>query len=218
MNGRNMIQTMPGGDPLKFQKNRVLNYGNPEDFDQPLYDRMGYPAAGVSSLSFFSIPNGQSTSLVTAGAVAARSKTYRDTNLSTAGQLSGNGFVIEGLSVAYIHEDEGEVANPTDRDKLRNGGWCEFKVGDKLVLRCPLVSLPELNPIVIGSTTATTTTMIGSVGGGSYLHPIKRLKVPVPIPSNQFFTFVMYWDGGTVTVTKQVDILLMLHGYNRRPS
>lgn len=207
----------PQNQIRRAQQGMTVNYGAPTVFDQPLYDRVNFPAAGTTAqLNFFSTQFGATATLIRAGATGSFQKTKRDTNLTTSGQVSGKTYVVGAISVAYIHEDEGEVTNPTDRDKLRNGGWCEFKIGDGLVFELPLVYVPEMNPIVIGSTTVTNTTMLGSVGGGSLMFPRLKFRQPVTIPPNQSFTFNMNWDG-TVALTKAIDIQVYLHSVQLRP-
>lgn len=213
---------MPGytqnRDPLGPRSLRTQNFMNPEDLWQPLYDRGNYGAAGQASVSFFTIPVGGTSTLIQAGAAgAAIVKTKQHTNLETAGVIPTKMFQFVGISMAFIHEDEGEVANPTDRDRLRSGGYLLFKVGDKEILCAPLLLIPELNPNIIGSTTANATTLIGAAGGGGAGTGMYPFEVPIRLEPNQNFNATMYW-GGTVTTTKDVDILLVLHGFMRRPT
>jgi len=85
---------MVPADPLKAQGYRTQRAELPEDLWQPLYDSVNYPAAGSSQLSYFSIPRGQSATLITAGAAAAKTKTYRDTNMENANVVPTKMFEI----------------------------------------------------------------------------------------------------------------------------
>ena len=66
---------------------------------EPLYDSVLYPAAGATLLSFFILPLGQGVSVFQTAA-GVLPKTYADTNMQLAGQLSaGYYFKILGYSV-----------------------------------------------------------------------------------------------------------------------
>lgn len=81
---RGFGQVGPVRDPLAAQGFRTQRAEFPEDLWQPLYDRANYAAAGQSSLSFFSVPRGQSATLITLATAAAKIKTYRDTNMENS--------------------------------------------------------------------------------------------------------------------------------------
>lgn len=200
----------------KIKKNMVLNYNVQEQFDQALYDTVNYPAAGTGSLSFFANPVGTTVTLIRAGATGSFAKTKRDTNLTTNGMVSGQLYFVDALSLAYRHEDEGEALNPADRDKIRMGSWIEFKIGSKLIFEMPTYMIPELNPILAASTTVTATSVVASVGGGGQASRFKFANA-IPIPPNQSFTLTMNFDG-TVATTKAVDVAVILHAQQRRPS
>jgi hypothetical protein len=212
---------MPGGnvptDPLKAQGYRTQRAELPEDLWQPLYDRVNYPAAGSSQLSFFSVSRGQSATLIRAGATGTFTKTYRDTNMENANVVPTKMFKFVGISLAYVHEDEGEAANPIDRDKIRSGGYLHFRIVDKDILYLPLVFIPEANPNTIAATTATATTIIGAAGGGGANVPMYKLPIPITLNPYENFTVTLDFDG-TVTTTKAVDIYVCLQGFMRRPT
>ena len=200
----------------KIVRNQVLNYNAQEQFDQALYDTAHYPAAGTGSLSFFSNPVGTTVTLIRAGAAGSFAKTKRDTNLTTNGMVSGQLYFVDGLSFALRHEDEGEALNASDRDKIRMGSWLEFKIGSKLIFEMPSYMIPELNPISAAATSVTATSILASVGGGGHSSRFKFANA-IPIPPNQSFTLTMNFDG-TVTTTKAVDVAVILHAQQRRPS
>ena len=180
-------------------------------------DRVNYAAAGASELSFFSTVRGQSTTLIRAGATGTFNKTYRDTNMENANVVPTKMFKFVGITLAFVHEDEGEVANPTDRDKIRSGGYLHFRIVDKDILYLPLVFLPEANRNIIGGTTATNTTILGAAGGGGSNVPMYKLPIPVTLNPYETFTVKIMFDG-TVTTTKAVDVYLALQGFMRRPT
>ncbi len=202
-------------DPLALQNFNPLNTGNPEDFGQNLYDRVNYAAAGAASLQFFKKPIGDSVTLIQAGAATTVVKSYRDTNMQTAGIISNQAFLLMGISLGFVHEDEAEPANPTDRDKIRSGGYLHFKVESKDILYEPLIGIPEMNPYAIASTTVTATTILGTRGGGGQL--MKKFPVPISLVSFTSITAEIVFSG-TVTTTKAVDIYWIFHSYMRRPS
>jgi len=203
-------------DPLNMSGYRTQKPGSPEDFYQPLFDRVNYAAAGTSECNFFSAPLGASVTLIRAGATGTFNKTNRDTNIETPNVVPGKEFKIMGLSVGFVHEDEGEKANPIDRDKIRNGGYIKWMMGDKLIMTVPLMLLPESNPNVIASTTANDTTVLGAAGGGGPGTKMYSLGVPITLAPFQAFTIKAIFDG-TVTTAKAVDIYMFLHAYMRRP-
>jgi len=122
-----------------------------------------------------------------------------------------------GISIGFAHEDEGEAANASDRDKIRTGGYFHFRIVDKDILYLPLVCIPEVNPISAVATTATSTTIIACAGGGGQNVPMYRLPVPITLEPYQNFLVEMLFDG-TVTTTKAVDVILILQGFMRRPT
>lgn len=75
-------------DPTRYRANKP---GELEMITQPLYDYQNYPAAGVTSLTFFQNPIGQS------------SKTSEDTNLTIGGQLPNpQKFTITAVSIDFL--------------------------------------------------------------------------------------------------------------------
>ncbi len=204
-------------DPLNAQGYRTQRPEMPEDLNQPLYDRVHYPAAGSNELPFFSNPRGTSVTLIQAGAATTVSKSYRDTNMENSGVVPSKMHKISGISIGFVHEDEGEPANPHDREKIRSGGYLQLRIIDKDILIVPLIMIPELNPNVIGATTATTTTIIGNAGGGGLGAKMYQFSIPITLNPNENFSVKMNFTG-TVTTTKAVDIYCFLHSIMRRPS
>ncbi len=205
-------------DPLQLGRFRTQRAENPEDYGQPLYDRVNYPAAGSASIVMFSQPKGSlATLIVNATGTANTPKSARDTNMDTASVVPMKAYLVSGISLAYIHLTEGVVTNPNDRDKLRGNGWLQFKVGDKEILVAPMVLIPEVNPIMIAATTANNVSIDGQAAGG-YGLPYYKFAVPIALMPNQNFSVTLNWPGAACTITNTIDIYCFLHAAMRRPS
>ena len=77
-------------DLQALENYRINRAGEVEGIWNPLYDYQNYAAAGQTSLSFFQIPIGQS------------SKTRKDTNMVSAGQLpKPQEFLVTGIEVMF---------------------------------------------------------------------------------------------------------------------
>jgi len=122
-----------------------------------------------------------------------------------------------GISIGFRHEDEGEPANASDRDKIRMGCYFKFRIVDKDILFLPMSCLPEVNPFVIASTTVTATTILGAAGGGGQNVPMYKLPIPITLNPYENFNVELNFDG-TVTTTKAVDVQVVLQGFMRRPT
>ena len=147
--------------------------------------------------------------MITFAASAAKTKTYRDTNIDNANVVPTKLFKFVGMSVAFCHQTEGIPDNPIDRDKIRNGGYFTFRIVDKDILHLPMLSIPEMNPFVIG------TSLCGAAVGlyqGVY-------RFPVPITLNPYENFSVSLDFDTsITVNNPVDIYVIMHAFMRRPT
>lgn len=205
-------------DPLKAQGFRTQRAESPEDLFQPLYDRVHYPIAGINQMSFFSVPQGQTATIIrNAAAVAGTVKGYLETNMQNANVVPTKLFKFVGITLAYVFGTEGLTTNPVDRDKVRTGGYLQFRIVDKDLLFLPLVAIPEANPIVGVSTTANASTMVAQAGGGGYGVPM--YKLPIPITLNPYENFSLTLNFPTLSTTTTVmDIYVILQGYMRRPT
>ncbi|MBT9168126.1 MAG: hypothetical protein DDT19_01471 [Syntrophomonadaceae bacterium] len=208
-------------DPLRAQGFRTQRAELPEDLWQPLYDRVNYAATGTPELSFFSVVRGQSAPLIRAGVIGTFSKTFRDTNMENANVVPTKMFKFVGISLAYCHQIEGDIANPADRDRIRSGGFLRFRIVDKDILILPLVTFPEVNPFAVGATsttvTAATSSMLGAAGGGGSNVPMYKLPIPITLNPFENFAVTISLDG-IVTTTRPVDVYCILQGFMRRPT
>ncbi len=206
-------------DPLKAQGFRTQRAELPEDLWQPLYDRVNYPNVGATSLSFFSTPRGQSATLITGvGAAAAKIKDFRDTNMENANVVPTKMFKFMGVSLGLINQVPGAVANGADRDRLRYNAYFKFRIVDKDLLYLPLIAIPEVNPLVVGSTTATNSTILSAIGGGG----TPMYKFPIPITLNPYENFTVEIDLSAAVAladaTSSMDVYVILQGFMRRPT
>lgn len=211
----NMVRA---SDPMKAQNYRTQRAELPEDLWQPLYDRVNYPAAGTSSLSFFSQSRGQSATLlntVAAGVwtAASKVKTFRDTNIENSNVVPTKMFKIVGVSVGFLHANQNNTDVSRDREILRGGAYLQFRIVDKDIIFLPLITIPELNPVI--STTANSVN--ATAGGGGQNVPMYKFPIPITINPYENFTVTMTVDNSPA-ITQTLDIYLMLHAYMRRPT
>ncbi len=206
------------GDPMKAQAYRTQRAELPEDLWQPLYDRVNYPAAGTSALGFFSSSRGQSATLlstVTAGVwtAATKVKSFRDTNIENSNVVPTKMFKIVGVSVAFLHANQNDGNVTRDREIIRGGSFLQFRIVDKDIIFLPLVTIPEMNPVV--STTGNNVN--GTAGGGGQNVPMYKFPIPITINPYENFTIQMTSDNSP-PISQTMDIYMMLHAYMRRPT
>lgn len=206
-------------DPLKAQQYRTQRAENPEDLWQPLYDRVNVAATTTvaTPISFFGTPKGQSATLITGtAAAAAKSKTYRDTNMENSGVVPTKLFKFTGISLAFVHRYRSGAnsdGNAADRAMILDGGYLQVRIVDKDLLFLPLLAIPVLDPIAGVSGTSNFAT---NPGGGA---GVAMYKLPIPITLNPFenFSVTMNFDG-TITTSYSVDMYVFLQGFMRRPT
>jgi hypothetical protein len=93
------------------------------------------------------------------------------------------------------------------------GGYLKFRIVDKDILYLPLSSIPEINPFVVATTTAT----LGTAGGGGA--NVSMYVFPIPITINPYENFVVEMNfTGVLALNTATDILMMLQSYMRRPT
>lgn len=206
------------GDPMKAQAYRTQRAELPEDLWQPLYDRVNYPAAGTSALGFFSSSRGQSATLLSTVAAgvwtaATKVKSFRDTNIENSNVVPTKMFKIVGVSVAFLHANQNDGNVTRDREIIRGGSFLQFRIVDKDIIFLPLVTIPEMNPVV--STTGNNVN--GTAGGGGQNVPMYKFPIPITINPYENFTIQMTSDNSP-PISQTMDIYMMLHAYMRRPT
>lgn len=204
-------------DPINAQGFRTQRAELPEDLWQPLYDRVNISTAVPSSLGFFATSKGQSATLITGTAAAAKVKTFRDTNIENSNVVPTKMFKIVGVSVGYVHSDPDGAGNSQDRSLIRNGGYLQLRIVDKDILFLPLVFIPETNPIISTATTVNATTINSEAGGGGQNVPMYKFPVHITLNPYENFTASVNFDG-TITVGATLDMYLIFHAYMRRPT
>ena len=173
-----------------------------------MYDRCHF-VTGTTQLAFFAVQRGGTATLVTFAASAAKTKTYRDTNIDNANVVPTKLFKFVGMSIAFCSENEDHLNNSLDRNKIRNGGYFTFRIVDKDILHLPMIAIPEVNPIIFG--TAPTGCAVGLYQG--------IYRFPVPITLNPYENFSVTLDFDTsITVTSAHDIYVIMHAFMRRPT
>jgi hypothetical protein len=184
---------------------------------EPLYDTVLYPAAGAALLSFFILPLGQGVSVfqTPAGVVA---KTYADTNMQLAGQLSaGYYFKLLGFSVQPSFD-----VTDADLHGIWNGGVFTFTSLAKDFLKVPLRKIPQSN---------------GPMGSGASMNSsgyplLKNIysigNQPLDIGPSQSFGATLQWfsllphaattaDGANGGHTAGLPFTVYLDGFKYRP-
>jgi hypothetical protein len=207
-------------DPMKSQEYRTQRSELPEDLWQPLYDRVNYAVAGASQLSFFSVPKGQSATLLTTYTAAtftylsgAKSKTYRDTNIENSNVVPTKLFKTVGISWGMFHSVLNAAGNASDREVIRQGGFLQFRIVDKDIIFLPLSLIPEVNPMVA----STANSINGYAGGGGQNVPMYKFPIPITLNPYENFLVTMQFDFSPVPTTT-LDVQCVLHAYMRRPT
>lgn len=204
-------------DPLRAQDWRTQRPEMPEDLWQPLYDRVNVATTVPSNVAFFSVPKGQSATLITGTSAGTKSKTYRDTNLESAGVSPTKMYNIIGCSLTIVHGSKTNATNQADRELLLEGGYLHVRIVDKDILFLPLTQLPLVNPIQSVATTANATSMIATnPGGGSGIF-MYRLPLKATINPYENFLVEMVFDG-TITLTNTLDVQFTFQSFLRRPT
>ena len=193
---------------------QVLDNMRPEDLAQPLYDRGHLATTVPSTLSLFSIPIGQSATLIRQSTAAAVTKTRRDTNMEQAGFIATRAYQINGLAIAIVHLTREAATNAIDREYIRDGGWLRFTVAAKTILEIPLLQIPLMNDQVAASTTATNTTINAYAGPKASMW---RFNPAVTMKATTNFNVELSFDG-TITLNNEADIQLFMFAGMRRPT
>jgi hypothetical protein len=213
------VMRRAGRDPMQSQEYRTQRSELPEDLWQPLYDRVNYPAGGTGQLSFFAVPKGQSATLLSTFAApatwtaAAKSKTFRDTNIENSNVVPTKLFKTVGMSWGMFHSVINSANAGNDREVLRGGGYFQFRIVDKDIIFLPLSLIPEVNPIV----TSTVNAANMYAGGGGMNVPMYKFPIPITLNPYENFTTLMIFDNSPA-VNATLDVQCVLHAYMRRPT
>ena len=201
--------------PAVSAANLVLDRGRPEDFGQPLYDRIGVDTTVPTTANFFSVPIGQASTLIRMATAASVIKTRRDTNLEQAGFIATRAHEVRGLAFAIIHADRDAATNAQDRAFVVDGGWLKFTVaGSKTILEIPMIAIPIVNDFVSVATTATATNVNALTGPKA---PMFKLNPHIALEATTNFSVELSWDG-TITLSNALDVQLFMFGGMRRPT
>jgi len=134
----------------EFNHGAAVDWNSKEAIADQLYDTRTYAAAGQTALSFFQVAEGDGASVFGAGP-----KTYEDTNMQTAGQMTrGEAFLVQAVALRFysgvaLVQDDITAAAPAALDSPANDemefwskGWLEFDVLNKNQVRLPLSNFP----------------------------------------------------------------------------
>jgi len=206
-------------DPIRAQSYKTQRGDSPEDLWQPLYDRVNVATTVPTSLGFFSLPQGQSATLIAATAGATVVKSYRDTNMQNANVVPTKLFKFVGISIGFVQvpTSAAHATNALDRDLVIQGGYMQFKIVDKDILYAPLMTLPVMNPYAAAATTANNVNFLASNPGGGQGNLMYKLPIPITLNPYENFQVILYWTQ-TTTLTTTCDLYVFLHGFMRRPT
>lgn len=210
--------------PSSFQAAApVLRTDDREYFRQPLYDRVNLPVSLSGDVSFFTVPNGGSATLIRFGGTATVNKTYRDTNLPSQNQDPNRDYAVYGCAIGLVPASHTVTAATAatirvDKDNIKENGSLVVKVsGNKEILRIPLIGIPELNAESAVASTATGSTVFGGPIGSRYgFYPLTtRRGQPMLITKGTILQVTMTFDG-TTTLTQSFDAVLWIDSDQRR--
>lgn len=173
--------------PEDFAAYRVTNTNFSEIIRQPLYDYQLLPGAGSQRLTFFQQPIGQGVTTAL-GATVGSIKTFSDTNMTLASQLSsGFQFLVEALEVQFYPGSVATVnvytpatitffatvaaatvgAQMNDTNTFYQGGLLELNVLSKNYLRMtPLINFVPQRSFDLSATIASNSATTAEVGAG----------------------------------------------------
>lgn len=190
----------------------------------PLFDSVGYPAAGSLQVTFFTSPIGQGT---TTAPGAAGTKTLADTNLYSAGQLTkGNEFYMTGQEFMFypgLDAARSPVAFANAGDYLNDtmdvgkSGVVTLQVGSnrQYIQDGPLMLFPPNARLAVAaaygySNTAGTNTMAETNYAVWAGEPYEI--TPIYIEANQGFQEFVQWPA-LVTVSATARLWSRMRGY-----
>lgn len=204
-----MLKAMSFQELQAYQVNRK---NQPEAIVQPLYDSSAYAAAGQTSLSFFQVPQGQS------------SKTIADTNMETAGTLPNpKSFLIQAIEIAFFSGvtpgtfgAQAAANYVNDMNAFYKSGHFQLFIGSKPYLdEAPLGVFPPTWGLGVSGALADTTT-----AGADKQSMIQYSRVvgstytitPIYLESQQNFKVTLDWPTAVAmpsTVAGRVVVRLL---------
>lgn len=216
------MRTIPSRQNLaKYNVNRP----GWEAIRQSLYDFQAYAAAGHSTLTFFAVPNGQS------------SKTLSDTNMTLAGQLpAAQEFLVNSIEVVFfptvpvVAADNpaaygaGAIANAVnDVYKFYRTGNLTFTIGSKPYLQeAPLGRFPAKTQFDIKAALSQAGEVADKQGRIAFAQSVGRPYLLSPadlrLTSSQNFTVSLNWPEGVQTVVNPGRVGVILDGILYRRS
>ncbi len=155
--------------------------------------------------------------MITGVTAAAKNKTFRDTNMETSSVVPTKMFKFIGISLAVIHSVKTASTNANDRQLLLEGGYIQFRIVDKDLLFLPLLNFPVLNPISAVATTDNAVSITAQNSGGGEGTFMYRLPINITLNPYENFTVACKFDG-TITLANTVDLIVVLQGFQRRPT
>ena len=204
-----------------WEKYAVNRRGQYEVLKQPLYDYQAYAAAGQTSLTFFTIPNGQG------------GKTLADTNMEAAGQMPNpKRFLIRGIEIQFfpgtLLPSNAPVGVATI-DSFVNDvwevfssvAWLELYIGSKAYVQIPLNMAPPVNRLDgwagMSDNAPTATSLFTRTSYASAAGTPFALDPPLILEPTQNFRVTLNWPT-VVAITNAGRIGIHLKGLLYRQS
>lgn len=179
---------------LPPNQNRSRLRGVDKVLKNPLYDYQTYAAAGQTSLTFFSVPNGQG------------GKTLADTNMKIAGSLPvGEAATIQFIDVMFwpgnAVNGSGAIAtsglNWQDVYTVAKSGFLRFVIGNtEFCVDGPLGMFPSITRLAGSAAMADATTAAAALHSQIDYASFAGMRYQIPpqgIESNQSFAVTLNW-------------------------
>lgn len=218
----------PGGyiANIKDLVNFQVNWDQWEAIKQSLFDSASYPAAGVTSLNFFAVQQGQGTGF------GGGSKTLSDTNMVLGSMLPANQmFLISEIEVTCqtttptVTAQMPAVFGGQAAAQLVNDAYIFYRsgnfiltIGSKQYLQeAPLMSLPpeaifEVQGALSDATTAGSAFQSRVFYAGARGQPYVLTPNNLLLVSSQNFNVTLNWPEGLQAITNPARIFVKLNG------
>jgi hypothetical protein len=233
-NGTN-IRFMPNGAPIIANMSDMSTYdttqwNNWEFVTQTLFDSAAYPAAGISSLTFFQVPQGGGTGF------GGGSKTLSDTNMALNGQLpTGQMFVVSTVEIEFqpttptvtagmpaVFGAQLVATQINDAYIFWRSGNAVFHILQKDYLQeAPLMRMPSQSDFSLQAALADVSTagagFQSRIAFASSYGPVYSLAPNnLLIPQTTNFFFRLAWPEGVQAITNPARIFVRLGGMQAR--